>query len=247
MEYYTLDFYSADAIKCQAVPMNFIAEQNVSGHPPICRSAGQKLISMLMVLTNVLWTGCHFWADLNCPPELNCTVNYHIITFSAVIYVHIGAGVLQLIARGISAAGVTPNAAGCFSPSKHQSFSLHPPTPPHTFSALAFVFSVICSYFLSFSLAVLLAFILLFFAFFLTHSVWWCFHLLLYTFHLPPSIAAVFEEDDSEVPSGLYSSSASFIAGRHTHTHTLCHSVRLFFCLFQQNTLTHSLSISFFL
>lgn len=66
-----------------------ILAQNVSSHPPICRRAGQKLISMLIVLTNVLWWGCHFWADLNRPRELNCTVNYHIIAFSAVIYLQL--------------------------------------------------------------------------------------------------------------------------------------------------------------
>lgn len=90
-------------------------------HPGAECITGQKLISMLMVLTNVLWSGCHFWADLNCPPELNCTVNYHIIAFSAVIYVHMGAGVLQLVGCGISLACLTPNTAGCFSTSKHQS------------------------------------------------------------------------------------------------------------------------------
>lgn len=120
-------FVGADAFKCQAAPL--IPPQNESSPTPlIWGSAGQKLISMLIVLTNVLWSVCHFWADLNCPLELNCAVNYHIIAFSAVIYVHTGAAVLQLVGRGISAAGLTPNTAGCFSTSKHQSLS--PGSPP---------------------------------------------------------------------------------------------------------------------
>lgn len=207
----------------------FIPAQNVSRHPPICRSAGQKLISMLMVLTNVLWSGCHFWADLNCPPELNCAVNYHIIAFSAVIYVHIGVGVLQSVGRGISAAGLTPNTAGCFSTSKHQSSPPAPSfSPPPSFCS--FLLSFICSSALS---PVLLAFIHSFFAFSFQFPYRRCFHLLLYTSHLPSSISAVFWRNDSEVPSGLYSSSASFIARAHTYTcerasPLLCHCFFLF-------------------
>lgn len=170
---------------------------------------------MLIVLTNVLWSGCHFWADLNCPPELNCTVNYHIIAFSAVIYVHIGAGVLQLVGRGISTAGLTPNTAGCFSTGKHQSLLL-PPHPPSLF--LLFSFSLICS--LSLFLFYVLSFIhsLLYYP-----SVFLRAMLSLHPLYFPSSIIYLgcIWRDDSEVPSGLYSSSASFIGCMHIHMWTL--------------------------
>lgn len=123
-----------------------IRAQNTSSPPPICRSAGQKLISMLMVLTNVLRWGCHFWADLNCRPELNCSVNYHIIAFSAVIYLHVEAGALQLVGRGVCAAGLTQTLQDV---SPLANISLHP--PPHThfyFSQLVSFYSHFFSYFL---------------------------------------------------------------------------------------------------
>lgn len=127
-----------------------IRAQNTSSPPPICRSAGQKLISMLMVLTNVLRWGCHFWADLNCRPELNCSVNYHIIAFSAVIYLHVEAGALQLVGRGVCVAGLTQTLQDV---SPLANISLHP--PPHThfmyspyFSQLVSFFSHFFSYFL---------------------------------------------------------------------------------------------------
>lgn len=117
-----------------------IRAQNTSSPPPICRSAGQKLISMLMVLTNVLRWGCHFWADLNCCPELNCSVNYHIIAFSAVIYLHVGAGALQLVGRGVCAAGLTQTVQDV---SPLANISLHP--PPHTHTHTLHVFSLLLS------------------------------------------------------------------------------------------------------
>lgn len=144
-----------------------IRAQNTSSPPPICRSAGQKLISMLMVLTNVLRWGCHFWADLNCCPELNCSVNYHIIAFSAVIYLHVGAGALQLVGHGVCAAGLTQTVQDV---SPLANISLHPPPHTHTHASCilptslsSFLFSVI---FFLLSLHLLLAFIHSFIAFF---------------------------------------------------------------------------------
>lgn len=190
--------------------------------PPIWGSAGQKLISMLIVLTNVLWSVCHFWVDLNCPLELNCAVNYHIIAFSAVIYVHTGAAVLQLVGRGISAAGLTPNTAGCFSTSKHQSLS--PGSPPLflLFSLSSFIcsFSIFLSYFLSFIHSVL--------SFSFKFPYRRCFHLL--PLYIPSSIICLSRiwRNDSAVPSGLFSCSASFTLHTHTHTHVWTHTHLLF-------------------
>lgn len=188
-----------------------IMVQTVSSHPAIWGSAGQKLISMLIVQTNVLWSGCHFWVDSNCPPELNCTVNYHIIAFWGVIYGHIGAGLLQLVGCGISAAGLTSNTAGCYSTGKHQSFN--PPSPP---SSCAFLLSFICSS--SFHLTCLLSFILCFYL-----SVSLQAMLSLTPLDFPSSIIylSCIWSDDSEVPSGVQSSSASFM---HTQGHTCEHS-----------------------
>lgn len=193
-----------------------IRAQNTSSPPPICRSAGQKLISMLMVLTNVLRWGCHFWADLNCRPELNCSVNYHIIAFSAVIYLHVEAGALQLVGRGVCAAGLTQTLQDV---SPLANISLHP--PPHThfyFSQLVSFYSHFFSYFLF--IFYLFLFIHLLTAFF-SSTFLWCFHFLLCTFYLPFSVSVVFEGDDSEVPSGLYSISPS------QNTHTPAHKPKL--------------------
>lgn len=124
-----------------------IRAQNTSSPPPICRSAGQKLISMLMVLTNVLRWGCHFWADLNCRPELNCSVNYHIIAFSAVIYLHVEAGALQLVGRGVCVAGLTQTLQDV---SPLANISLHP--PPHTHFMYSPYFSQLVSFYSHFFL-----------------------------------------------------------------------------------------------
>lgn len=131
-----------------------IRAQNTSSPPPICRSAGQKLISMLMVLTNVLRWGCHFWADLNCRPELNCSVNYHIIAFSAVIYLHVEAGALQLVGRGVCAAGLTQTLQDV---SPLANISLHP--PPHTHFYFSQLVSFYSHFFFLLSLHLLLVFI----------------------------------------------------------------------------------------
>lgn len=201
------------------------AECIESNPPPIWGSAGQKLISMLIVLTNVLWSVCHFWVDLNCPLELNCAVNYHIIAFSAVIYVHTGAAVLQLVGRGISAAGLTPNTAGCFSTSKHQSLS--PGSPPLflLFSLSSFIcsFSIFLSYFLSFIHSVL--------SFSFKFPYRRCFHLL--PLYIPSSIICLSRiwRNDSTVPSGLFSCSASFTLHTHTRLNTHTSSLPCHFCI----------------
>lgn len=199
-----------------------IRVQNTSSPPPICRSAGQKLISMLMVLTNVLRWGCHFWADLNCRPELNCSVNYHIIAFSAVIYLHVEAGALQLVGRGVCAAGLTQTLQDV---SPLANISLHPPPHTHTRFMYSPYFSQLVSFFSHFFLTFSSSFTC-FYSFiycqpFFSSTFLWCFHFLLCTFHLPFSISVVFEGDDSEVPSGLYSSSPS------QNTHTQAHKRKL--------------------
>lgn len=119
----------ADAIKCQALPLDCVSFLlRVDRNSAACRGAGLNLISMLMVLTNVLWWRCHFWVDLNSASGLNCTVNYHIIAFSAVIYVCGEAGVH----RGISAAAPTWRSVGWFSAANIHLYQ-HPsaPLPPH--------------------------------------------------------------------------------------------------------------------
>lgn len=123
----------ADAIKCQALPLDCVSFLlRVDCNSAACRGAGLNLISMLMVLTNVLWWRCHFWVDLNSASELNCTENYHIIAFLAVIYVHGEAGVHHFVGRGISAAAPTWRSAGWFSAVNIHLYQ-HPsaPLPPH--------------------------------------------------------------------------------------------------------------------
>lgn len=160
--------------------------------------------------------GCHFWADFNCPLELNCTVNYHIIAFSAVIYVHIRASALQLVGRGISAAGLTPNTAGCFSTSKHQS----PPALP--LSALFFLHSFVLSFsscqtrFHSFSLCL-----------FLPVSLQAM--LSLAPLYCPSSIWAVFEGMTVKYPQG-YTVALPPLQRTHTQAHTYtCEHLHLLF------------------
>lgn len=109
--------------------------------PQPTEGAGLNLISMLMVLTNVLWWHCHIWVALNSNPELNCTVNYHIIAFSAVICVYGKASAHQIVGRGISVAAQALRSAGRFPISWHASS----PTPPHLpdFCSVLFFNSVI--------------------------------------------------------------------------------------------------------
>lgn len=56
MEYYSLDFFGVNATKCQAVPLSVFPSQHRMYQVAQldCGSAGQKLISMLIVHTNVL-------------------------------------------------------------------------------------------------------------------------------------------------------------------------------------------------
>lgn len=87
-------------------------------------------------------------------------MNYHIIAFSAVIYLHGEAGALQLVGRAVCAAGLTQTLQDV---SPLANISLHPPPHTHTRTSCilptflsSFLFSVI---FFLLSLHLLLVFI----------------------------------------------------------------------------------------
>lgn len=118
-----------------------------------------------------------FPADLKCPPELNCTENYGIIAFSAQWrwlatlswlwhFCWSSSKTLQDVTPSVNINLLTPTSS---------------PLP-----ALCFFFPLV-----SFSFSSHLTYSRLFFAFIFPHKP--CFHLLLYAFHLPSSVSALFE------------------------------------------------------
>lgn len=182
-------------------------------------TAGQKLISMLMVLTNVLWSWCRFLTGFELWPahELNCKSHYHNCIFSQDLYAQQGRR-----------APVSWTWHFC-----HRSDSKHRGKFPERS-----YFSAVSVYFLP----VLLISIHLLFVFF--SPCWRYIHFLLCP--LPSSIMCLccIGHDDSELSSGYGCTVwlSFYIAPSDTHTHTSHLSVIVFF-ISHHLALTHCVSV----